>query len=87
MQIMPDNYKRLAITNPFDPEQSIMGGVQYLKSMLQKFDGIVELALAAYNAGPEAVDRYDRQVPPFAETRNYVNRVLQFYRLYAKTAS
>ncbi len=86
MQIMPKNYKTLAITNPFDPEQSIMGGAQYLKSMLKKFDGIVELALAAYNAGPDAVDRHHRRIPPFTETRNYVNKVLQFYRLYGKAA-
>ena len=86
MQIMPENYKALAITDPFDPEQSIMGGAQYLKSMLQKYDGIVALALAAYNAGPEAVDRHNRQIPPFTETRNYVNRVLQFHRLYGKAA-
>jgi len=87
MQIMPENYKPLAITNPFDPEQSIMGGAQYLKSMLHRYKGIVALALAAYNAGPEAVDRYHKKIPPFTETRKYVNRVLQYYRVYDHTAS
>jgi len=86
MQIMPSNYEALAITNPFDPEQNIMGGTQYLKAMLQKYDGIVQLALAAYNAGPEAVDEYNRQIPPFAETRNYVKKVIKLYRNYAKAA-
>ncbi len=78
MQIMPFNFKTLAITDPFDPHQNIMGGTRYLKQLLARYRQQVPLALAAYNAGPDAVDRY-RQVPPFSETREYVRRVMALY--------
>jgi len=81
MQIMPQNYPSLGITDPFHPGQNIMGGTRYLRQMLDRFDGHLRFALAAYNAGPQAVDRYGR-IPPYPETINYVDRVLRYYALY-----
>jgi soluble lytic murein transglycosylase-like protein len=75
MQLMPDTAADLGVANPFDPEQNIRGGVAYLRALLDRFDGSEELALAAYNAGPGAVTRYGSTVPPYRETRDYVQRV------------
>jgi soluble lytic murein transglycosylase-like protein len=66
------------VVDPFDPNQNIDGGVRYLKILLNRFDNNILLALAAYNAGPEAVEKH-RGIPPYEETRNYVRRVLDFY--------
>jgi soluble lytic murein transglycosylase-like protein len=74
-QLMPATARGLGVTNPFDPAQSIMGGAKYLKQQLDAFGGDVTKALAAYNAGPGAVQRFGG-VPPYAETQNYV-RVVQ----------
>lgn len=81
MQIMPENYQTLDIRDPFDPKQNIMGGARYFRSLLDRYQGKVALTLAAYNAGPTAVDRY-RRIPPYAETQDYVEKVLRFYKYY-----
>ena len=74
MQLLPRTAAQYAVLNAFDPAQNIEGGVHYLKDLLEKYSGNLALALAAYNAGPDTVERY-RGVPPFAETRNYVKRI------------
>ena len=83
MQIMPQNFHTLAITDPFDPYQNIMGGALYLKRMIKRYNGQLTWALAAYNAGPEAVDRYGG-IPPYQETQEYVKRVLKYLVKYQK---
>jgi soluble lytic murein transglycosylase len=81
MQIMPDNFKLLGIKDPFDPSQNIHAGARYFKQMYDRFKGKLSLSLAAYNAGPTAVERY-KTVPPYEETEEYVKRVLKFYYNY-----
>ena len=80
MQIMPQNFKLLGIKDPFDPSQNINAGARYFKQMYDRF-GKLALSLAAYNAGPKAVERY-KTVPPYEETEEYVKRVLKFYHSY-----
>ena len=75
MQLMPATARDLGVTDPFDPDQNIRGGVTYLRRLLDRYDDNEELALAAYNAGPSAVERYGNQVPPYHETRQFIGRV------------
>jgi soluble lytic murein transglycosylase len=89
MQLMPETAEQLAVDNPFDPEQNIHAGVRHLKGMLQQFGNDVPLALAAYNAGENAVRHYGR-IPPFEETRRFIDKVLRYrneFRLHEQEGS
>jgi soluble lytic murein transglycosylase-like protein len=84
MQIIPGNFKSLLVNDPFNPLQNIMGGALYLKRLLKRYENKLPLVLAAYNAGPDAVDRYQR-IPPYTETQNYVRKVMKTYSRYKKS--
>lgn len=86
MQLMPGTAQRYGVSNRRDPAQSIHGGARYLRDLLQMFNNNLPLALAAYNAGENAVMRHGNRIPPFAETINYVPRVLRFYYQYRISA-
>jgi soluble lytic murein transglycosylase-like protein len=80
MQLRPATARRYGVANAFDPEQNIKAGVHYLRDLLTRYGNNLELTLAAYNAGEDAVERYGHSVPPFAETQHYVPTVLRIYR-------
>src|SRR5688572_17885740 len=82
MQLMPDTAKRFGVRNIMDPTENIQGGVKYLRELLTLFNGNMELAVAAYNAGENAVIRAGNRVPPYAETMHYVPKVLGLYRKF-----
>jgi soluble lytic murein transglycosylase-like protein len=81
MQLMPGTAIRYGVTNIFDPRQNIEGGARYLRFLLDRFDGDVNLALAGYNAGEGAVEKYGWRIPPYAETQEYVRRISRRYSL------
>jgi soluble lytic murein transglycosylase-like protein len=75
MQLMPETARRVGVANPYDVDENLLGGTTYLRQLVDRFGGQLTLALAGYNAGPEAVERHGG-VPPYRETRDYVSRVL-----------
>ena len=82
MQLMPATAARYGVRNIWDPVENIQGGVRYLKDLIAMFNGNLELAVAAYNAGENAVIRHGHRIPPYAETTHYVPKVLGFYRRF-----
>ena len=77
MQLMPAIIRQYSVKNPFDPRENVRAGVEYLRHLLDRYENNETLALAAYNAGPRAVDKYGQSVPPYRETRNYVAQINQ----------
>ncbi len=83
MQLMPATAKKFNVSNKRDCKQNILAGAQYLKELLGLFHGNLSLALAAYNAGPYAVQKYNNQIPPYVETMLYVPKVLKYYQKFS----
>ncbi len=84
MQLMPQTARRYGVTNPFDPGQNVHAGALYLRDLLHRFGNHLRLALAAYNAGEDAVERSGWRIPPFQETEAYVPKVLRIYRILSR---
>ena len=84
MQLMPGTAERYGVSNRRDPRANVSGGTRYLRDLLNMFDNNLVLALAAYNAGENAVIRNGHEVPPYIETQTYVRRVLKYYNDYKK---
>lgn len=83
MQLMPETAERYNVTDRHDPEQNIHGGAQYLRDLLRMFNYDLHLAIAAYNAGEQAVMKYRNRIPPYRETMEYVPKVIKFYKRYS----
>jgi soluble lytic murein transglycosylase-like protein len=83
MQLMPATARRFHVNDKNDPKQNIMAGSKYLRELLTMFNGDIKLSLAAYNAGPAAVQKYHNKIPPYKETMHYVPSVLKYYRQYS----
>lgn len=81
MQLMPQTASEVGVTNSYDPSQNVAGGTKYLRGLLERFNGNLTNTVAAYNAGPEAVEKYNG-VPPYPETQSYVKNVLDTYNKY-----
>ncbi|MHB8741847.1 MAG: lytic transglycosylase domain-containing protein [Sulfuricaulis sp.] len=82
MQLTPETARRYGVKNLYDPAENIQGGAQYLCDLMRRFNNNLSLALAAYNAGEDAIVRYGNRVPPYRETRQYVPRVMDLYHRY-----
>lgn len=82
MQLMPGTAKRYDVKDAFDPKQNILAGVRYLRDLLELFDNNIELSVAAYNAGENAVLKYGKKIPPYRETQAYVPKVMRLYSKY-----
>jgi soluble lytic murein transglycosylase-like protein len=87
MQLMPATAERYGVGNRRDPASNINGGSRYLRDLLIMFDNNLTLALAAYNAGENAVIRNNYQIPPYEETQQYVKKVLRYYKDYSKAGA
>ncbi len=85
MQLMPETAKRYGVKNRMNPHENIHGGSRYLRDLLIMFDNNLTLALAAYNAGENAVKQYGNKIPPYRETQSYVKKVLAYYKKYKQT--
>jgi soluble lytic murein transglycosylase-like protein len=81
MQLMPGTAEDMEVDDPYNPEKNIFGGTKYLSKMMERYNNDVKLALAAYNAGPDNVDEY-KDVPPFKETKTFIERVMKYYDQY-----
>lgn len=86
MQLMPETAKRYGVKNRLDPAQNISGGARYLRDLIRMFNNDLQLAVAAYNAGENAVVRAGNRIPPFRETMTYVPRVMSYYKKYRTTS-
>lgn len=87
MQFMPDTWAQYGRGSIFDPRDALFAAARYLRALLRRYKGNVRLALAAYNAGPKQVSEHHYRLPPFAETKNYVDKVIQYWRQYRRVMS
>ena len=87
MQLMPETAKRYGVSNRRNPSDNVHGGTRYLRDLLKLFKNDVRLALAAYNAGEGAVKKHGNKIPPYKETRNYVKKVIAYYKEYRKSTT
>lgn len=87
MQLMPETAKRYGVSNRRNPSDNVHGGTRYLRDLLKMFKNDVRLALAAYNAGEGAVKKHGNKIPPYEETRNYVKKVIAYYKEYRKSTT
>jgi soluble lytic murein transglycosylase-like protein len=87
MQLMPDTAKRFGVSDSWDPEQNLRAGARYLSELLDMFGNDLQLALAAYNAGENAVIKYGNQIPPYPETQQYVTKVQDFFQEHSQSGS